>query len=168
MTVSLYSASAPVFVRMLTSLGHILDKAEADAEARKIAPEVFLNARLAPDMFALTRQIQIATDHAKGAMARLSGRENPKFDDVEASFAELRERIARTIAFVKSVAPSELAGQDGRAITLKTPRQTLDFVAEDYLLHFALPNFYFHVTTAYAIFRHLGVAVGKADYLWQG
>ncbi len=168
MSVSLYSASAPVFIRMLKSLSHILDKAEADAAARKIAPEVFLTARLAPDMFALTRQIQIATDHAKGAMARLSGREMPRFEDTESTFAELQARIAKTIAFVESVRPEELAGQDGRAITIKLPRETIDFVGEDYLLHFALPNFYFHLTAAYAIFRHLGVPVGKGDYLWRG
>ena len=168
MSVSLYSASAPVFIRMLKSLSHILDKAEADAPARKIAPEVFLTARLAPDMFALTRQIQIATDHAKGAMARLSGREMPRFEDTESTFAELQARIAKTIAFVESVRPEELAGQDGRAITIKLPRETIDFVGEDYLLHFALPNFYFHLTAAYAIFRHLGVPVGKGDYLWRG
>lgn len=167
MTVNLYSASAPVFIRMLKALAHVLEKAEADAANRKIAPEVFLGARIAPDMFALTRQVQIATDHAKAAMARMSGRENPKFDDVEASFAELQERIAKTIAFVESVKPEEIVGQDQRAITVKLPRQTLDFVAEDYLLHFALPNFYFHVTTAYAIFRHLGVSIGKGDYLWR-
>ena len=168
MTISMYQASVPVFVRMLKNLNLILDKGSTHAEAKKIAPNVLPGLRLIADMFPLSKQVQIATDHAKGAMARLSGRETPRFEDTESTFAELQARIAKTIAFVESVRPEELAGQDGRAITIKLPRETIDFVGEDYLLHFALPNFYFHLTAAYAILRHLGVPVGKGDYLWRG
>jgi hypothetical protein len=165
MTVSIRTAAAPVFERMLANLDHVLEKGEADAAARGLAPESYLTARLAPDMFPLTRQVQIATDHAKGAMARLAGREVPSFPDAETTFAELHARIARVLEFVRSVRDEELTGANERVVTLKIGGQPMELSGETYLLHFALPNFYFHVTTAYAILRHLGVAIGKADYI---
>ncbi|WP_237154615.1 DUF1993 domain-containing protein [Oryzibacter oryziterrae] len=164
MTISLYSAAAPVFVQMLGALSRVLKKAEGYAAERKIDPSVYLNMRLCADMFPLTRQVQIACDHAKGATARLSGSENPKFEDTEATFAELQARIEKTLAFVKSVPADKIDGQEERPINISFPGMSLDFTGQDYLLHYALPNFYFHVTTAYAILRHAGVPLGKADY----
>jgi hypothetical protein len=162
----MHSASAPVFVRMLGNLLNWLDKAEAHAAARKFDAANYLGLRLAPDMLPFTRQIQIASDAAKGAMARLSAQEAPKWDDNEASFAELRERIRKTIDYVGSFEPAQIDGSEGREITV--PRRSgepLTFSGEVFLKHYALPNFFFHVTTAYALLRHAGVDVGKADYL---
>jgi uncharacterized protein len=164
LTISLYSASAPVFIQMLGALSHVLKKAEGFAAERKIDPSVYLNMRLCADMFTLTRQVQIACDHAKGAVARLSGTDNPKFEDTEASFAELQARIDKTIAFVKSISAAKIDGQEARPINITFPGRSLDFTGQDYLLHYAIPNFYFHLTTAYGILRHLGVPLGKADY----
>ncbi|HSX71676.1 MAG TPA: DUF1993 domain-containing protein [Pseudomonas sp.] len=165
MSLSLYQASVPVFVRMFGNLSAILDKAVADAEARKIDPSVLLNARLAPDMHPLTRQVQIASDAAKGCAARLSGVEVPSFPDTESSFAELQARIAKTLDFIKSLSPEQIDSGAGREVVIKVPGSELKFSGEDYLLHFVLPNFYFHVTTAYAILRHNGLGIGKMDYL---
>jgi hypothetical protein len=165
MTISIYTASTPVFVRMLGNLDHILGKALAHAEARKFEPSVFMTARLAPDMFALPRQVQITTDNAKGCIARLAGVEIPKFDDNEASVEELRERVRRTIDFLKSVPAEKFEGADTRQIELKVRGEPLHFSGEDYLRFFALPNFYFHLTTAYALLRHNGVDIGKTDFL---
>lgn len=165
MSLSLYQASVPVFVRMFGNLSTILDKAAAYAEARKIDPVVLLNARLAPDMHPLTRQIQIASDAAKGCAARLAGLDVPSYADNEASFAELKARIDKTLAFIQSVPPEQIAAGAGREILLKMPSGELRFSAEDYLLHFVLPNFFFHLTTAYAILRHNGLDIGKMDYL---
>ncbi|WP_252275382.1 DUF1993 domain-containing protein [Pseudomonas subflava] len=165
MSLSLYQASVPVFVRMFGNLSAILDKAVADAEARKIDPSVLLNARLAPDMHPLTRQVQIASDAAKGCAARLSGVEVPSFPDTESSFAELQARIAKTLDFLKSLSPEQIDSGAGREVVIKVPGSELKFSGEDYLLHFVLPNFYFHVTTAYAILRHNGLGIGKMDYL---
>lgn len=165
MSLSLYQASVPVFVRMFGNLSAILDKAVADAEARKIDPSVLLNARLAPDMHPLTRQVQIASDAAKGCAARLSGVEVPSFPDTESSFAELQARIANTLDFIKSLSPEQIDSGAGREVVIKVPGSELKFSGEDYLLHFVLPNFYFHVTTAYAILRHNGLGIGKMDYL---
>lgn len=166
MTISMYSASVPIFVRGLNNIPAWLDKAQAHATARKFDTSVYLTARLAPDMLTFTRQIQIATDGAKGCVARLAGVENPSFEDNEASFDDLRARIAKTIDFVKSVPADAIDGSEARDIELPTrsgePRR---FKGEDYLKHFALPNFYFHCTTAYALLRHNGVDIGKTDFL---
>ena len=165
MSLSLYQASVPVFVRMFGNLSAILDKAAAYAEARKIDPAVLLNARLAPDMHPLTRQIQIASDAVKGCAARLAEVEVPSFADSESSFAELQARIAKTLEFVNSLTPAQIDSGEGREVVLKFPGAELKFKGEDYLLHFVLPNFYFHITTAYAILRHNGLDIGKMDYL---
>jgi uncharacterized protein len=165
MALSMYQASAPAFLQMLSSLSAILDTAEAYAAERRIDPAVLLGWRLAPDMFALARQVQIATDHAKGCCARLAGVEVPKYPDDEMTFADLRARIARTIDFVQSFEPSDLDGSEDRDITITAGGRELRFRGQQYLLGFALPNFYFHATTAYAILRHCGVPIGKRDYL---
>lgn len=165
MSVSIYNASVPGFVRQLTQLSEILKKAEAYAAAKSIDPSVFTNGRLAPDMFPLSRQIQIATDSAKGCAARLAGIDVPSYPDTETTFPELQERIQKTIAFVKSVDPAKFEGAESRTVTLKLRGQDTSFVGAPYLFGFVLPNFYFHVTTSYAILRHLGLDIGKADYL---
>ncbi|MBK1680092.1 DUF1993 domain-containing protein [Rhodocyclus tenuis] len=165
MTISMYEASAPRFVNLLRNLSAILAKAEAHADARKIAPEVLLSARLFPDMFPLSRQVQIACDHAKGAVGRLAGIEVPSFADTEQSFAELQERIARTIAFVESVDAARVNGSETRDIALSIGGQQMQFQGMQYLLGFALPNFHFHLVTAYNILRHNGVDIGKRDFI---
>lgn len=163
---SISSASIPVFEIGLNALSVILDKAEAHAEAKKIDPTVLLNARLFPDMFPLTRQVQIACDQAKNGAARLAGLEPPKHEDNEKTFAELKARIAKALAYVKTL--------DAKAIDVATDRQVTfplgpnnkgHMKGADYLNHFALPNFYFHLTTAYDILRHCGVEIGKRDFL---
>ena len=166
MAISMYAASVPIFVRMLGSLSHCLDKAAASAEARKFDPKVLVESRLAPDMLPFTRQITIATDFAKGASARLAGAEVPKFEDTETTLPELKARIARTLEFVQGVPAAKLEGSEAR--TIAVPRRNsepLQLSGEDYLRQIALPNFFFHVTTAYALLRHNGVDLGKADYL---
>ena len=165
MTISMYSASVPVFKHMLGSLADVLAKGAAHAEARKIDPSVLLTERLAPDMFALTRQVQIASDTAKGAAARLAGVEMPKYEDNEATFAELAARIAKTVAFLDSIPASAIDGSEDRDVTITLRSGDLHFKGERYLLHWALPNFFFHVTTAYNLLRHDGVEIGKRDFL---
>lgn len=165
MPLSVQDSSTGVFVARLTALAKILARAEAHAAARKIEPSVLLGWRLSPDMFALTRQVQLASDFAKGCVARLAGREIPKYADTETTFAELQERIARTIAFVQSVPASELEGADERMLDLIIARQPARLSGRDYLHHQAMPNFYFHVTTAYAILRACGVELGKGDFM---
>ena len=165
MPLSIHQASVPVFARVLGNLSAILDKGLADAEARKIDPAVFLNARLAPDMHPLTRQVQIASDAAKGCAARLAGVEPPSFPDVEASFPELKERIAKTLAFVQGVAADKIDGSEDRKIVLNFPGGQFTFSGQDYLLNFVLPNLFFHASAAYAILRHNGVPIGKRDFL---
>ena len=165
MQVSMYNASVPVFTQMLNSLAQILALAEAHAQARKIDPAVLLSARLYPDMFPLSKQVQIAADNAKGAAARLAGVEPPKYEDDETSFGELIARVRKTIAYVETLTPSQIDGSDERPVTLVMRSSTLNFTGAQYLLHYALPNFYFHLTTAYAILRHCGVEVGKKDFL---
>jgi hypothetical protein len=161
----MYQASVPAFVQMLTNLSAILDKAEAHAGNRKIDPEVLLNYRLAPDMLPLVRQIQIAADLAKGAAARLAGVEVPKHDDTEKSFADLKARLAKTVAFVQSFKPSDIDGSEDRDINLTLGEHTMKFEGKGYLVHFVMPNFYFHCTTAYDILRHCGVELGKRDFI---
>ena len=165
MPLSMYRASAPVFLQMLPCLSAVLDKASAHAAAKKIDPQVFLDARLYPDMFPLTRQVQIATDFAKGACARLAGVEPPKYADVEKSIDELKARIAKTIAFIEEFKPSQIDGSEERDISLTLGGQLQTFKGEAYLIGLVLPNFFFHVTTAYAILRHSGVPLGKMDFL---
>jgi uncharacterized protein len=165
MLMSMYQASVPAFLRSLSSLSAILDKAEAFAGERKIDQAVLLGYRLAPDMFALTRQVQIATDHAKGCCARLAGAEVPKYADDETTFAALKARIDRTVDFVERFEPEDIDGSEERDITITAGSRELRFKGQQYLVNFALPNFYFHVTTAYNILRHCGVPIGKRDFL---
>jgi hypothetical protein len=165
MTLSMYQASVPVFARGLENLATILAKGAAHAEAKKIDPAVFINARLAPDMFALVRQVQIAADAAKGCAARLAGVDVPSHPDTESTFPELHARVEKTIAFVKGLTASQIDGSEDRVVTLKIRGEETKFRGQDYLFKLALPNFYFHITTAYDILRHNGVEVGKTDYL---
>ena len=165
MTLSMYEASIPGFLRQLSALSSILDKAAADAEARKIDPLVLTAARLAPDMFPLTRQVQIATDGVKGCAARLAGVEVPGFPDTETTFSELQARIAKTAEFLKSVPQDKFEGSEDRTITLKVGPREMTFTGRDYLFNFVIPNFYFHATATYAILRHNGVQIGKQDFL---
>ena len=168
MPISMYSASVPVFSSMLNNLAHVLAKGEANAAQRKIEPAVFLNDRLAPDMYTLTAQVQIATDHAKGAPARLSGRDPLKLEDKEASFTELQARIEKVQEYLKTFSPADIDGSEEKEITLKLGGNEVKYPGMQYLLHFAMPNFYFHVTTAYAILRHNGVPIGKGDFFGRG
>jgi len=162
----MYSASVPVFQHMLRNLIHILDKGEANARARKFDPAVLAGSRLAPDMLPFTRQVLIACDAAKLGVARISGREAPKFEDTESTFEELRVRIRKTLDYLDTVPPSALDGTEDKEITFPVGREaTRTMNAQAYLTTWALPNFFFHVTTAYALLRHNGVDVGKADYL---
>lgn len=163
--VSMYAFSAPTFTRMLKNLSAMLKKAEAHAKDKGIDPATLLTAKLAPDMFALTRQVQIATDHAKGAMARLAGQAPEAIEDTEASFADLQARIAKVLAIVEGFKPEQLAGSETREVSVKIPNAELKFSGIDYLNTWALPNFYFHVTAAYAILRNCGVELGKRDFL---
>jgi hypothetical protein len=165
MSFSIYDASVPVFIRMLTNLAAILDKGAASAEARGIDPLVLTTARLAPDMFPLTRQVQIACDAAKGAGARLAGVDIPSHPDTETSFAELRQRIDSTIAFLQTVTPGQLEGAESRSIAIEMQGVDYTFTGQMFLLNLAMPNFYFHISTAYDILRHNGVALGKRDLL---
>lgn len=165
MSLTMHSASVPVFTRMLGQVLRWLDKAEAHAAAKKFDPAVYLAARLAPDMLPFTRQVQIACDAAKFGVARLAGIEAPKFADEEASLAELRERVRRTVEFVESVDPAAIVGCDGREIVVPRRDGAITMTGEAYLKQFALPNFFFHVTTTYALLRHNGVDLGKADFL---
>src|SRR5262245_47852713 len=151
MSMSMYRASVPVFLQILPCMSSVLDKAAAFAAAKKIEPQVLLDARLYPDMFPLTRQVQIATDFAKGACARLAGVEPPKYPDTEASFDDLKARIAKTIAFIKEFKPSQIDGSEERDISLQMGGQTRNFKGENYLVSVVLPNFFFHATTTYAI-----------------
>ncbi|HEY9280141.1 MAG TPA: DUF1993 domain-containing protein [Eoetvoesiella sp.] len=168
MTISLYAASVPVFKQMLNSMNHVLTKAEEHAEAKNIDPSALLQARLFPDMFQLLRQVQIATDFARGVSARLAGAEVPKYEDKEQTFADLRELIAKTLTFIEGFAPAQIDGNEDRVIVTRpgTPKEK-KFTGQSYLLSYGLPQFFFHVTTAYAILRHNGIEVGKRDYMGQ-
>jgi hypothetical protein len=165
MKLTMYAASVPVFSRQLGNLQKILEKAAVHAEQRKIDPAVLVAGRLFPDMLPLSKQVQIATDHAKGAAARLAGLEPPKYEDTETTFAELIERIAKTIAYLGSFSTAQFEGADERPVSLTMRGNTLTFGGTEYLVGYAMPNFYFHVTTAYAILRHSGVEIGKGDFL---
>lgn len=164
MPLTLYAASAPRFAHMLRNLSALLDKAQAHVDAKKIEPTALTTFRLYPDMFPLARQVQVACDVAKGAVARLGGVEVPRHEDTEQTIAELKARIAKTIAFIDSVAPAQIDASADRDITLKLGKQAYTFKGTQYLLNYALPNFYFHVATAYNILRHNGVEIGKKDF----
>ncbi|HVV66021.1 MAG TPA: DUF1993 domain-containing protein [Rhizomicrobium sp.] len=165
MTISMYQASAPVYLQYLNSISAVLDKGAAFAEARKLDPAALLQARLYPDMHPLVKQVQIFTDQAARGMSRLAGVEPPPFPDTENSFAELKARIQRAIAHVESFRPEQIDGSEAREIVMKTPRGDLNFKGKDYLLGFSLPNFFFHATATYAILRHVGVEIGKMDFM---
>ena len=166
MQLNMYQVTAPTFMHMLTNLEAVLKKGEAHALAKKIDPSVLLSARLSPDMFSLVRQVQIASDQAKGCLSRLAGTEPPKFEDNEQSFAELYARIQKTIAHLKSFKPEQLDGSDGKKIELKQrDGSSRHFQGLNYVLDSVFPNFFFHVTTAYDILRHNGVELGKMDFL---
>lgn len=167
MAISMYQSSIPVFTRMLGNLAAILDKGAAHAEAKKFDAAVLVNSRLFPDMFPLSKQIQIATDMAKGCAARLAGMEPPKYDDSEATIADLTARIAKTIAYLNTFKPQQIDGSEEKTITLQMRSGALTFAGMQYLLNFVLPNFYFHVTTAYNLLRHAGVEIGKMDFTGQ-
>ncbi len=166
MSLTMYSASVPVFERMLGNMLNWLDKAQQHADTRKFDSTNYLGLRLAPDMLPLNRQIQIASDGAKGCVARLAGVEVPKWDDTEATLAELRQRVLQTLDYVRGFNASAFDGSEAREIVLPTRHgEPLRFSGEAYLKHFVLPNFYFHATTTYALLRHAGVELGKRDYL---
>ena len=165
MPISMSQASAPRFAHMLKNLQAILAKAQAHCEARKIDPQVLTSSRLYPDMFPLSRQVQIACDSAKGAVARLAGVEVPKHEDTEKTLEELQARIAKTLEFIASVKPAQIDGSEDREIVLKLRGNDVAFKGVQFLLGFAWPNFYFHAATAYDILRHNGVELGKADFL---
>lgn len=166
MSISLYAASVPVFKQMLDALGDVLKKAEAHATAKNIEPAVFLQSRLYPDMFPLVRQVQIAADFAKGVSARLAGVEVPSFPDTEVTFADLHALLDKVRAFIGAIEAAQIDGQEGREIITRqgTPKEKR-FNGQSYLLTYGLPQFFFHVTTAYAILRHNGVEIGKRDYM---
>jgi len=161
----MYQVSAPRLANTLRNLSAILDKAQAHADARKIDPLVLTNARLYPDMLPLKRQVHIACDTAKYSVARLAGVEAPKHEDVEETFVDLKARIAKTLDYIQTLKPAQIDGSEEKTIHLKLGQREVDFKGMQYLLGHALPNFYFHVVTAYDILRHNGVEVGKRDYI---
>jgi uncharacterized protein len=165
MALSMYQASVPAFQKHLHALDGILDKAASHAAGKKIDPSVLLASRLYPDMFDLTRQVQAVTDFAKAASARLANVVVPSYPDTEKSIPELKERIAKTLAFLDTIKPEQMLGSETREISLKVGPADMTFSGQDYLLHFALPNFYFHASTAYAILRHNGLEIGKRDFM---
>jgi uncharacterized protein len=165
MTLGMYSASVPVFVRMLGNLSAWLHKAETHATAKKFDSVVFLGTRLAPDMLPLVKQVQIACDSAKFCVSRLGGLEAPKFEDNEATLAELQERVAKTVAFIQTATPAQLDGTENREVTVPRRNEPMQMQGEAYLKFFVLPNVYFHLTTTYALLRHNGVELGKGDFL---
>jgi uncharacterized protein len=165
MSFTIYDASIPPMIRALQNLSKIMDKAAAQANERGVPLDYLVQARLAPDMLPLSFQIQTASDTSKGCAARLAGIDAPSMADTEKSFPELQDRIAKTIAFLESVKPEQLAGAEERTVVLKFPSGEMKFTGKDYVTGFALPNFYFHVTTAYAILRHNGANIGKRDFL---
>jgi uncharacterized protein len=168
MKISMHAMSVEIFTHALGNLSAVLEKGVSSARQRKFEPAVLLGARLAPDMLPLTRQVQIAGDIAKSAVARLAGQEPPRFADTEMTFEELQARIARTVDYLKSVPPSALEDSEARDIKFTAGERTLEFKGLQFLQHYALPNVFFHVTTAYAILRHNGVELGKRDFLGGG
>jgi hypothetical protein len=165
MSVSIYDVSIPAFISGLNNLSGILTRAAEQAEAKKIDQSVLVNSRLAPDMFPLSRQVQIATDGVKGCAARLAGIDIPSYEDTESNFAELQARIAKTVAFLQSVSREQIEGSEAKTITLKVGGQEMSFEGLGYVTSFVIPNFYFHLTSTYAILRHNGIDIGKKDFL---
>jgi len=165
MTISMYQASVPRFVSALTNLSNILDKAQAHVDARKLDPAALTSYRLFPDMLPFTKQVQIACDTAKGAVARLAGMELPVFEDNEKTLAELQARIAKTLTFIQSVTAQQIDGSEDKEIVVKRGDKETHYKGLQFLLGHAIPNIYFHVTTAYNILRHNGIDIGKRDYL---
>lgn len=165
MTISMYQALVPSLNRSLNNLAAILEKGAAHAEAQKVDPSVLINSRLYPDMFPLGRQVQIASDIARRGAARLAGFEAPRLEDNETTFAELIDRVTKTVAYLETMTPEQIDGSEAKSISLPMGKDTMTFEGLPYLLHFILPNVYFHVATAYNILRHCGVALGKGDYL---
>ena len=167
MTFSIYQSSVPSFVHGLNNLSALLTKAETYASAKKIDPSALINARLYPDMFPLSRQVQIACDIAKGGVARLAGLDIPSFPDTESTFAELQERIKKTIGFIQTATEKQFEGSEKKAISLKVGGNEMKFDGQSYLLSFVYPKFYFHISTSYALLRHNGLEIGKQDFLGQ-
>jgi hypothetical protein len=165
MTISMYQASAPRFANTLKNLSAMIDKAKAHCEAKKIDPAALITARLYPDMFPFSRQVQVSCDTAKGAVARLAGVEVPKHEDTEKTFDELKARIATTLAFVESFKPAQIDGTEAKNLEIKLGTREVKWLGLQYLLGFALPNFYFHAATAYDILRHNGVELAKRDFI---
>ena len=161
----MYDATIPPLSRTLNNLAHLLKKGEEHAEAKGFEPAVLFNARLFPDMYPLSRQVQIATDMSKGGAARLAGVEIPSYEDDETTFADLQARIVKTLTFLESVTPAQFARAETRQIELMVRKAKMEFTGQDYLLKWVMPNVYFHVTTAYNILRHNGVELGKPDFL---
>jgi uncharacterized protein len=167
MSITMYSASVPIFTQTLSTLSQVLDKAELHAKKQKVEPLVLLNMRLYPDMYPLINQVQFTCDFAKGAAARLAGVAVPSYDDNETTFEDLRARIAKTLAFIQSVDAASMDGSEDRDIALNFGGRQLKFKGREYLVGFAIPSMVFHMTTAYAILRHNGVELGKADFLGE-
>ena len=165
MSFTMYNASIPVFIHAMRAMSGVLAKGLADAQTRKIEPAVLIDARLAPDMHKLSRQVQIASDMVKNGAARLAGMDAPSFPDTETTFDELQARITKTTDFLQTIKPEQLEGSDARQITLKFPGREMTFDGATYLTQFVLPNLYFHATAAYAILRHNGVPLGKSDFM---
>lgn len=165
MSISMHAIAVPSFNKHLHALDGILEKAATHAAAKKIDPSVLLAGRLYPDMFELTRQVQACSDFAKNCCARLAGVDVPSMPDTEKTIAELRERMSKTIAFLNTLTPEQMQGSDTKSITIKVGPNDMTFTGQDYLLHFALPNFYFHAATAYGILRHNGLEIGKRDFM---
>jgi len=165
MSISMYQASVPAFQKHLHALDGLLDRAAAYAEDKKIDPAALLSARLYPDMFTFTRQVQLASDFAKGGGARLANVDVPSFADTEVTIADLKARITKTLDFLATLKPEQMEGSETRTITLKVGPNEMTFDGAEYLLHFVLPNFYFHCSTAYGLLRHNGLEVGKRDFM---
>jgi len=165
MSISMYQVTVPVFVHMLKALDRVIDKAEAYAAAKNIDPQALLGARLYPDMFPMLRQVLLACDFAKGAGARLAGVEVPSYPDDEKTFAELKARIAKTVAFLETLKPEQFDGAETREVTLKVAGQPMTFDGLQYLNYFVLPNFYFHQAIAFGLLRHNGIEIGKRDFV---
>ena len=165
MTISMYQAGVPTIVRALNNLAAVLEKADQHATAKNIEPAAFVNARLFPDMFALAKQVQIASDISKGGAARLAQVEPPAFEDTETTFPQLIERVKKTVAFLETLKPQQIDGSEARTVTWKTRTATKSMEGQPYLLNHVLPNVFFHCATAYNILRHNGVELGKQDFL---
>jgi len=165
MTISMYLASVPRLVNALNNLSHVLGKAQAHIEAKKLDPKTLLEFRLYPDMLSMTRQVQIASDTAKGLVARLAGLDNPVHEDNEQSIAELQARLAKTVTFMQSVSAAQIDGTEDKAIVIKRGDKETHYKGMQFLLGHALPNVYFHASMTYAVLRHNGVEIGKRDYL---